>query len=90
MNYANFIFTAIFALEMVIKIIAMGLIVGRNTYLRSGWNIMDGLLVIIAITDIVIMHFRSLTSNDELNMGSPTISMLKIFRLLRALRPLRG
>lgn len=33
---AEYFFTTIFALEMVLKIVAMGFIVGKGTYLRDG------------------------------------------------------
>lgn len=55
--------------------------VGPKTYLRSGWNKMDGFLVVISLIDI----FISLTAHS-----SPRIfGILRVFRLLRTLRPLR-
>ncbi len=90
MNYTNYIFTAIFTVEMMIKIIASGFTFGSNTYLHNGWNVMDGFLVMISIIDIGIMNFSSITSLAESNTTSHILSMLKVFRLLRTLRPLRG
>jgi len=55
---------------------------GRHSYLRSGWNVMDGILVFISLLDIII----SLTAKH-----SPKIfGVLRVFRLLRTLRPLRS
>ncbi|KAG8239539.1 hypothetical protein J437_LFUL019258 [Ladona fulva] len=78
---ANYIFTAVFALEMFIKVIATGMLYGTDAYFTSGWNIMDGSLVIISIVDLLMSMFSE---------GSPRIfGILRVFRLLRSLRPLR-
>lgn len=54
---------------------------GADAYFTSGWNIMDGSLVIISIVDLLM----SLISES-----SPRIfGILRVFRLLRSLRPLR-
>lgn len=54
---------------------------GNEAYFNSGWNIMDGSLVIISIIDLLM----SLLSDS-----SPRIfGILRVFRLLRSLRPLR-
>lgn len=54
---------------------------GPDAYFTSGWNIMDGSLVIISIVDLLM----SLISES-----SPRIfGILRVFRLLRSLRPLR-
>jgi len=62
-------------------VVAKGFVFGRHSYLRSGWNVMDGCLVFVSLLDIVI----SLTAKH-----SPKIfGVLRVFRLLRTLRPLR-
>lgn len=68
---------------MVIKIIANGLIFGPNAYFNNGWNRMDAFLVLISIIDIGVVY------RDNL-MSSSILSILKVFRLLRVLRPLQG
>lgn len=37
---------AIFTAEMTLKIVALGLILHKNSYLRSMWNIMDFVVVV--------------------------------------------
>jgi hypothetical protein len=89
----NYIFTVIFTIEMLIKIIAGGLICGPDTYLHTGWNVMDGSLVIVSIIDLATMHRGSVpitTTNVESDAATRIFSMLRVFRLLRTLRPLRG
>lgn len=55
--------------------------IGKHAYLKSGWNIMDGILVAISLIDTTI----SMTASS-----SPRIfGILRVFRLLRTLRPLR-
>ena len=78
---------------MLIKIVATGLIFGPNTYLHSGWNMMDGSLVIISIIDLATMNRGSGPTpavNVESDAATRIFSMLRVFRLLRTLRPLRG
>ncbi|KAF4518090.1 hypothetical protein B566_EDAN007791 [Ephemera danica] len=78
---ANYVFTVVFALEMMIKVIATGMFYGRDAYFTSGWNIMDGALVLISIIDLLM---------SVISESSPRIfGILRVFRLLRSLRPLR-
>jgi hypothetical protein len=68
----EFVFTAFFALEMVIKIIALGLVLHPGAYLRAPWNVFDGTVTIVAIVAI---------SSDLSN-----VTALRAWRILRALR----
>jgi len=38
---------AIFTLEVILKIIAYGLCLHPNAYLRSGWNLLDFIIVVV-------------------------------------------
>ena len=71
------IFTGVFVIEFVIKIIALGL----SVYVADSWNRLDGFLVCVSIIDLLFLVIG-------LDAGS-MLKMLKILRLLRALRPLR-
>ncbi|CAL8282606.1 unnamed protein product [Merluccius merluccius] len=81
LTLSNYIFTAIFVTEMTVKIVALGWCFGDKAYLRSSWNILDGMLVMISVIDILV----SLISNS----GTKILGMLRVLRLLRTLRPLR-
>uniref|UniRef100_A0A3Q2QVZ3 Voltage-dependent T-type calcium channel subunit alpha n=1 Tax=Fundulus heteroclitus TaxID=8078 RepID=A0A3Q2QVZ3_FUNHE len=81
LTLSNYIFTAIFVAEMTVKIVALGWFFGDKAYLRSSWNILDGMLVMISVVDILV----SLISNT----GTKILGMLRVLRLLRTLRPLR-
>jgi hypothetical protein len=39
-------FTAIFVLEALMRVIANGLIMDQDSYLRNGWNIIDATVVV--------------------------------------------
>ncbi|CAM1312536.1 CACNA1G (predicted) [Pycnogonum litorale] len=78
---SNYSFTVIFAFEMFIKVVAVGLWYGDTAYLKTGWNIMDGILVVVSLIDLFISFVAD---------ASPRIfGILRVFRLLRSLRPLR-
>ena len=48
----NAYFTLLFAVEMVLKIYGLGI----KTYTRDEFNIFDGLIVIVSITDLILRH----------------------------------
>ena len=77
----QYIFTAIFTVEMSIKVISLGLIIGPKAYLKCGWNIIDGVLVLFSLVDLVI----SLTTDTD----GGILGVLRVFRAFRTLRPLR-
>jgi voltage-dependent calcium channel L type alpha-1D len=67
-----------FICEALIKICVLGFSCGEGTYLKDNWNILDFFIVCSSIINWVIDSFSSIT-----------ISFLRGFRALRALRPLR-
>jgi len=71
---SNAVFAYIFIGEMAIKFVALGLFWGKDAYLRSGWNWLDLIVVVVSIVDLIFP-------------GSGGV--LKTFRMIRALRPLR-
>lgn len=77
----NNIFTVVFTIEMALKAVATGLFYGDAAYFKSGWNVMDGTLVIISLVDTFMTVILGSTSK--------IFGILRVFRLVRALRPLR-
>ena len=59
----------------------LGLFYGEDSYFSSGWNRMDGTLVVISLVDTAITLCMGKTNK--------IFGMLRVFRLVRALRPLR-
>ena len=59
----------------MLKIVSLGFIInGENSYLRSGWNILDFAIVIVSVVSLG---------------GTSGLSALKALRTLRVLRHLR-
>ena len=70
---AEYIFLGFFTLEMILKIIGLGFIQGKGTYLKNGWNWLDFIVVIIGYLGFI---------------GLSNLSALRTFRVLRPLRTL--
>lgn len=70
------VFSAIFVFECAAKITAFGFFLHRGSYLRDWWNVLDFLIVVVAVLSWAI--------GDQVD-----ISFLRVFRTFRALRPLR-
>uniref|UniRef100_A0A8C9VFI7 Voltage-dependent T-type calcium channel subunit alpha n=1 Tax=Scleropages formosus TaxID=113540 RepID=A0A8C9VFI7_SCLFO len=81
LTLSNYIFTAIFVAEMTVKVAALGWCFGERAYLKSSWNVLDGMLVMISVIDILVYMIS--------NSGTKILGMLRVLRLLRTLRPLR-
>ncbi len=67
-------FIVFYTVEMLLKVIGMGLVFTRGAYLRDPWNSMDIIIVITSWVPIIL--------------GSSAVD-LSTFRTLRILRPLR-
>jgi hypothetical protein len=68
--------TTLFTMEVIIKVIAVGFIAnGKTSYIRETWNILDFIIVIISIISLFPIEAK--------------ISVFKIIRMARLLRPLR-
>ncbi|KAL6108518.1 cacna1g [Pungitius sinensis] len=81
LNISGHVFSAVFLVEMLFKVLTLGLFFGSESYCRSAWNVMDGSLVVASLVDIVV----SLTPASHSKM----LGILKVLRLLRTLRSLR-
>uniref|UniRef100_A0A671YLF7 Voltage-dependent T-type calcium channel subunit alpha-1H n=1 Tax=Sparus aurata TaxID=8175 RepID=A0A671YLF7_SPAAU len=81
LSVSNYVFTVIFLAEMAIKVVALGFCFGKQTYLQSSWNVLDGVLVFVSLVDILV----SLAYTS----GNKILGILRVLRLLRTLRPLR-
>ena len=88
MDNLDAIFTAIYAVEAALKIMAYGLIWHRNSYLREFWNILD---FIVALTgyvfkiELILFYFRVL----EYGLRNENYTELRWIRTIRVLRPLK-
>ncbi|KAJ8379702.1 hypothetical protein SKAU_G00004800 [Synaphobranchus kaupii] len=76
LKYLNIVFTALFSLECVLKIIAFGPL----NYLKDAWNWFDFVTVLGSITDILV---------TEINNKLINLSFLRLFRAARLIKLLR-
>jgi hypothetical protein len=76
LNQIGDVFTVIFMVEAVLKILAMGFAFGKGTYFKDTWNILD---FVIAVSGMVELSFSG--------MGGLN---LKALRTLRVMRPLKS
>lgn len=74
-HIVNLVFTFIFVLESLLKMVAFGFCVDKNSYLRDTWSILDFFIVSVSMIDIF--------------GGDTDFSIFRIMRMLRTLRPLR-
>ncbi|XP_016130712.1 calcium channel, voltage-dependent, N type, alpha 1B subunit, a [Sinocyclocheilus grahami] len=76
LKYLNIVFTALFSMECILKIIAFGPL----NYLKDAWNVFDFVTVLGSITDILV---------TEINERLLNLSFLRLFRAARLVKLLR-
>ncbi|XP_069393063.1 calcium channel, voltage-dependent, L type, alpha 1D subunit, a isoform X11 [Paralichthys olivaceus] len=94
----EYAFLIIFTIETFLKIIAYGLVMHQNAYVRNGWNMLDFVIVVIGLFSVVL----ELLTKDEKpegeledhpsmhgHGGKPGGFDVKALRAFRVLRPLR-
>ncbi|KAG1668868.1 Voltage-dependent calcium channel type A subunit alpha-1 [Nymphon striatum] len=79
LNYFDYAFTGVFTVEMVLKVIDLGVIIHPGSYCRDFWNILDALVVICALVAFAFSGSRT----------GQNLSTIKSLRVLRVLRPLK-
>ena len=73
--YGEYFFAIVFLVEFILKIIGMGFILEKGTYLRDGWNILD--------FSVVFLGWLSM------GLASGSISGIKVVRTLRPLKAIK-
>lgn len=80
LNTLDLILTTLFSIECSINIILFGFLCnGKHSYARNPWNLMDMIVVFFSILTHVIKDIA----------GANNLNILKVFRMLRVMRPLR-
>lgn len=70
------IFTVIFLIEAMVKILAMGFVIHKNAYLRDPWNVLDFIVAIIGIVDLL--------------PNVPNLKALRTLRVFRPLKSINA
>uniref|UniRef100_A0A8C1HTI7 Voltage-dependent N-type calcium channel subunit alpha n=1 Tax=Cyprinus carpio carpio TaxID=630221 RepID=A0A8C1HTI7_CYPCA len=76
LKWLNIIFTALFTLECILKVIAFGPL----NYLKEAWNIFDFVTVLGSITDILVTEIETMNN---------IVLFLRLFRAARLIKLLR-
>lgn len=81
--YFDVVCTGLFTLEMLMMMVALGVYSRRegNTYLRSGWNVLDMLVVLASLASVLL---------DHMSTGTSGVGAVRVLRVVRVLRPLRS
>uniref|UniRef100_A0A8C7Z4R5 Voltage-dependent L-type calcium channel subunit alpha n=1 Tax=Oryzias sinensis TaxID=183150 RepID=A0A8C7Z4R5_9TELE len=96
----EYAFLIIFTIETFLKIIAYGLVMHQNAYVRNGWNMLDFVIVVIGLFSVVLELLTKEEpkvegdgANNHPSMhghgGKPGGFDVKALRAFRVLRPLR-
>ncbi|XP_037914495.1 voltage-dependent calcium channel type A subunit alpha-1 isoform X2 [Hermetia illucens] len=84
LNYFDYAFTGVFTIEMLLKIVDLGIILHPGSYLREFWNIMDAVVVICAA-----VSFGFDMSGSSAGQNLSTIKSLRVLRVLRPLKTIK-
>lgn len=73
----------IFLVEFVLKVLAMGFVKHKNSYLRDYWNAIDFVIVMISILELT-------SSQEDGKEGGGNFTLIRMLRLFKPLRSLNA
>lgn len=79
LDASEYVFGVIFMCEFFIKMIGMGFVLEKGSYLRDGWNILDFTVVASSITSFL-----------PVNVNLSAFRLLRMMRPLRSLNSVEG
>ena len=82
LDFMNIVFFGIFAVEMIIKLIGLGI----KGYLKDSFNIFDGIIIILSIADIALQYAFNDANQSIKISGRGAISAFRVLRLFRILK----
>ncbi|OXB58635.1 hypothetical protein ASZ78_003176 [Callipepla squamata] len=85
----EYAFLIIFTVETFLKIIAYGLLLHPNAYVRNGWNLLDFVIVVVGLFSVILEQLTKETEGGGHSGGKPGGFDVKALRAFRVLRPLR-
>ncbi|XP_073732362.1 calcium channel, voltage-dependent, L type, alpha 1D subunit, a isoform X14 [Misgurnus anguillicaudatus] len=98
----EYAFLIIFTIATFLKIIAYGLVMHQNAYVRNGWNMLDFVIVVIGLFSVVLELLTKDGEKESAGSHPPTahghggkpggfdVKALRAFRVLRPLRLVSG
>ncbi|KAG5282274.1 hypothetical protein AALO_G00054190 [Alosa alosa] len=90
LEQVEYVFLVIFTIETFTKILAYGLVMHPSAYIRSGWNLLDFVIVIVGLFSVFAeMGADHKPGEAHHAAGKPGGLDVKALRAFRVLRPLR-
>ncbi|KAH8859404.1 Voltage-dependent calcium channel type A subunit alpha-1 [Schistosoma japonicum] len=88
LEHFDYAFTGVFTIELILKVIDLGVVLHPGSYFRDTWNILDAIVVFFALVAFVV---RSATSLGRIgtSTSAKNLNTIKSLRVLRVLRPLK-
>ncbi|XP_037352726.1 voltage-dependent L-type calcium channel subunit alpha-1S [Talpa occidentalis] len=89
----EYFFLIVFSIEAAMKIIAYGFLFHQDAYLRSGWNVLDFIIVFLGVFTVILEQVNVIQSHTAplSNKGAGLdVKALRAFRVLRPLRLVSG
>uniref|UniRef100_A0A672JJB1 Voltage-dependent L-type calcium channel subunit alpha n=1 Tax=Salarias fasciatus TaxID=181472 RepID=A0A672JJB1_SALFA len=95
LEQVEYVFLVIFTIETFTKILAYGLVMHPSAYIRSGWNLLDFIIVIVgyfspSCTEGMTDHKPGEAHHAAGKPGGLDVKALRAFRVLRPLRLVSG
>ncbi|KAG3258437.1 calcium voltage-gated channel subunit alpha1 S [Ictidomys tridecemlineatus] len=85
----EYFFLIVFSIEAAMKIIAYGFLFHQDAYLRSGWNVLDFIIVFLGVFTVILEQVNIIQSNTAPMSSKGAGLDVKALRAFRVLRPLR-
>ncbi|XP_004578840.2 voltage-dependent L-type calcium channel subunit alpha-1S [Ochotona princeps] len=85
----EYFFLTVFSIEAAMKIIAYGFLFHQDAYLRSGWNVLDFIIVFLGVFTAILEQVNVIQSNTAPMSSKGAGLDVKALRAFRVLRPLR-
>ncbi|CAM4714548.1 unnamed protein product [Leuciscus chuanchicus] len=89
LEQVEYVFLVIFTIETFTKILAYGLVMHPSAYIRSGWNLLDFVIVIVGLFSVIAEMGEHKPGEAHHGAGKPGGLDVKALRAFRVLRPLR-
>ncbi|XP_005073485.1 voltage-dependent L-type calcium channel subunit alpha-1S isoform X1 [Mesocricetus auratus] len=85
----EYFFLIVFSIEAAMKIIAYGFLFHQDAYLRSGWNVLDFIIVFLGVFTAILEQVNIIQTNTAPMSNKGAGLDVKALRAFRVLRPLR-
>ncbi|XP_028629635.1 voltage-dependent L-type calcium channel subunit alpha-1S isoform X2 [Grammomys surdaster] len=85
----EYFFLIVFSIEAAMKIIAYGFLFHQDAYLRSGWNVLDFIIVFLGVFTAILEQVNVIQTNTAPMSSKGAGLDVKALRAFRVLRPLR-